>query len=120
MEERDLTARVSAARDNAELLTKELGEQLELARERIGHLELALQTNRQIAMAMGILMARRGLTEDAAFAELRTVSQRRAVKLREVAAYVVEAGDVPAAEAMDPAGDSEPAGAPDAPEAALG
>ena len=119
MEERDLTARMLAARDNAELLTKELGEQLELARERIGHLELALQTNRQIAMAIGILMARRGLTEDAAFGELRAVSQRRGVKLREVAAYVVEAGDVPVGEAAGAFGAPEPVESPGTPGSAL-
>ena len=69
--------------------------ELAAARERIAHLEIALQTNRRIAMAIGILMARRGLTEEAAFGELRAVSQRRAMKVRELAGYVVEAGDLP-------------------------
>ena len=70
-------------------------EQLARARERIANLEVALQTNRDIAMAIGIIMARRGLGPDAAFAELRQVSQRRQVKMRELAAVVVETGELP-------------------------
>ena len=72
-----------------------LARQLAAARERIGHLETALQTNRHIAMAIGILMARRGLTEDQAFTELRLVSQCRHRKLRDVAEEVVLTGDLP-------------------------
>jgi len=84
----------SGSSEAAELAT-ELAAELAAARERIAHLEIALQTNRRIAMAIGILMARRGLTEEAAFGELRAVSQRRAMKVRELAGYVVEAGDLP-------------------------
>ena len=68
---------------------------LALAQERIAHLEIALKTNRQIAMAIGILMARYGIREDAAFDRLRVASQRLEVKLREVAAEVVETGELP-------------------------
>lgn len=42
-----------------------------------------------IAMAMGIIIARRGVSEAEAFDLLRTASQRMNVKLREVAARVV-------------------------------
>ena len=72
-----------------------LSDELAAARERIAHLEIALHTNRRIEMAIGILMARRGLTETVAFGELRAVSQQRAMKVRDLAAYVVEAGDLP-------------------------
>ena len=87
------TPQTPGTSEAAELAT-ELAAELAAARERIAHLEIALQTNRRIAMAIGILMARRGLTEDAAFGELRAASQRRAMKVRELAGYVVEAGDL--------------------------
>jgi AmiR/NasT family two-component response regulator len=72
-----------------------LAEQLAQARERIRNLEIALETNRHIAMAVGILMARRSLKPDEAFAAMRAVSQRRHVKLREVADEVVYTGELP-------------------------
>ena len=72
-----------------------LADQLASARDRVKNLETALETNRHIAMAIGILMARQGLTEDQAFAELRDASQRRHVKLRDVAEQIVLTGDLP-------------------------
>jgi len=44
-----------------------------------------------IEQAKGVLMAREGFGADAAFAQLRTWSQRRNVKLREVAKQIVDA-----------------------------
>jgi chromosome segregation ATPase len=70
-----------------------LAEQLAAAKERIANLERALETNRHIAMAIGILMARGAMTEDQAFERLRQLSQRRHVKLRDVAEEVVYTGD---------------------------
>lgn len=64
-------------------------------REHVQHLEEALRSNREIGMAMGVLMARGGVTEDEAFARLRTASQYLNLKLREVAARVVETGRLP-------------------------
>ena len=45
-------------------------------------------------MAMGILMSRRGLTEDAAFALLTEVSQRTQRKVRDLAEEVILTGDL--------------------------
>jgi hypothetical protein len=72
-----------------------LREELEALRDRVRNLETALVTNRRIAMALGIVMARHGLTEEQAFAELRSASQRRHQKLREIADEVVYTGDLP-------------------------
>jgi len=63
--------------------------------ERAENLETALQSNREIGMAIGILMARCGLTEPAAFDLLRVTSQHEHRKLREVAAETVYSGELP-------------------------
>lgn len=70
-------------------------EEVEALRERVRNLDTALVTNRRISMALGILMARYGLTEEQAFGELRSASQRRHQKLREIADEVVYTGDLP-------------------------
>lgn len=58
------------------------------------HLESALRSAREIGMAMGILMARRGAPEAAAFEALAHASQQQNRKLRDVAADVVMTGDL--------------------------
>lgn len=63
--------------------------------ERAAHYSIALETNRQIAMAVGILMARQGIRSDEALAQLKAQSNRHKRKVRDVAAYVVEAGELP-------------------------
>jgi AmiR/NasT family two-component response regulator len=57
------------------------------------HLQRALVSNRQIGMAMGILMERHRLTHEQAFDRLRDLSQRSYVKLRDVAEHIVYTGD---------------------------
>jgi AmiR/NasT family two-component response regulator len=57
------------------------------------HLQRALVSNRQIGMAMGILMERRRLTPEQAFDQLRKLSQQRNVKLREVAEQIIYTGE---------------------------
>jgi transcriptional regulator with GAF, ATPase, and Fis domain len=64
--------------------------------ERAQNLEDALQSSREIGMAMGVLMALGRLTQEDAFAQLRSASQHLNRKLREVAADVVETGELPA------------------------
>jgi len=64
------------------------------AESKAADLERALVSNRRIGMAIGILMARRGLTEEQAFQCLRDESQRRNIKLRELAETVVYTGDL--------------------------
>jgi hypothetical protein len=56
------------------------------------NLQIALQTNRRIGAAIGILMTREGLTYDQAFVAMRGASQRRHRKLRDVAEEVLYTG----------------------------
>ena len=56
---------------------------------------MALHTNRSIGIAMGILMARHGITSEEAFLMLRKRSTTTNTKLRQVADGVLEAGDLP-------------------------
>jgi hypothetical protein len=65
------------------------------ARRRIENLETALQSNRRIGVAIGILMSRHGLSEDDAFALLAKASQVTNRKLRDIAEEVVYEGDLP-------------------------
>jgi AmiR/NasT family two-component response regulator len=57
------------------------------------HLQRALVTNRQIGMAMGILMERHRLTPEQAFDHLRRLSQQRNVKLRDLAEQIIYTGE---------------------------
>jgi hypothetical protein len=63
--------------------------------ERAENLETALQSNREIGMAIGILMVRYALTDHAAFDLLRVTSQHEHRKLRDIAAETVYCGDLP-------------------------
>jgi PAS domain S-box-containing protein len=63
--------------------------QLQLLREESQHLRRALISRPEIDQAKGVLMARFGYSADDAFAHLVAVSQRRNVKLRDVAHEVV-------------------------------
>jgi AmiR/NasT family two-component response regulator len=65
---------------------------LEDASRQSENLQAALESNRRIGMAIGILMATRRLTEDAAFDCLRRVSNVRNVKLRMLAEEVIYMG----------------------------
>jgi GAF domain-containing protein len=56
------------------------------------HLREALESRDAIGQAKGILMAQRKCTSDEAFEALRKVSQRRNVKLREIADHVIYTG----------------------------
>jgi GAF domain-containing protein len=62
------------------------------ARARVANLERALDSNRQIGMAMGILMATHRVTGDDAFALLRIASQNSNRKLAVVADEVIHTG----------------------------
>jgi AmiR/NasT family two-component response regulator len=56
------------------------------------NLQAALESNRRIGMAIGILMVTLRLTDEAAFECLRQASHRRNVKLRVVAEEVIYEG----------------------------
>jgi ANTAR domain len=80
----DITAGVAAAQraevDNAET---------------VANLQIALTSNRRIGTAIGILMAHRRITDEAAFELLRGASQRTHRKLREIADDVILTGTLP-------------------------
>jgi GAF domain-containing protein len=61
-------------------------------RGKADNLQRALQTSRQIGMAMGILMVTHKVTEDQAFGLLRIASQSTHRKLADLAADVAETG----------------------------
>ena len=60
------------------------------ADERASHLEQALVSRSTIDQALGVLMAQNKCTPDEAFGILRRASQSRNVKLRDVAAMIIE------------------------------
>jgi ANTAR domain len=63
--------------------------------DRVMHLERALESNREIGVAIGILMARDLHTQEQAFGRLRSASQNLHRKLRDVAAEVRLTGRLP-------------------------
>ena len=65
-------------------------EEAELERARNANLAGALGSRGTIGQAMGILMAQRGYCSEDAFAALKEVSQKRNVKLADVAARLVQ------------------------------
>ena len=68
---------------------------LDVGLRRIDYLIAALEPQKTIGQAQGILMERERITSSQAFDLLRRASQQLNIKLREVAAYVVETGEVP-------------------------
>jgi AmiR/NasT family two-component response regulator len=62
------------------------------AEEKAANLERALESNRRIGIAIGILMCQRQLTADQAIEILKTHSQHRNIKLRELAETVIYTG----------------------------
>lgn len=61
--------------------------------ERAENLETALQTSREIGIAIGILVERYKISTEQSFDMLRTASQRRHRKLRDIASDVVLTGE---------------------------
>ena len=72
-----------------------LAVQSALREREIEQLQTALQSSRQIGVAIGVLMARQQVTYDQAFAQLVSASQHLNVKLRDIAGEVAETGQVP-------------------------
>ena|SRR5690348_923270 len=62
------------------------------------------RSSREIGMAMGVLMSRGRLSQDEAFDLLRRASQHLHRKLRDVAADVVETGELPGRPPRGPSG----------------
>ncbi|MDT0352607.1 GAF and ANTAR domain-containing protein [Pseudonocardia charpentierae] len=65
-------------------------------------LDHALESNREIGMAMGVLMAQGRMTQNQAFEALRQASQHLNRKLHDVAAELVETGQLPQPPASPP------------------
>lgn len=63
-------------------------------KERSRNLRVALESNRQIGVALGILMSRYKVSDDEAFSLMQMASQRTHRKLRDIAAEVVDTGDL--------------------------
>jgi GAF domain-containing protein len=63
--------------------------------QKSNNLELALESNRRIGMALGILINSLKVTEQQAFDLLRMTSQHTHLKLRDVAEEVIFTGSVP-------------------------
>lgn len=60
------------------------------SREMIGHLNEALQSREMIGQAIGILMEQQRIDDREAFETLKKASQHSNMKLRDIAAQVVE------------------------------
>ncbi len=66
--------------------------EVERLTEAVDNLKVALETNREIGAAVGILMATEQLSYAQAFNRLRSESQSRHAKLRALAQQVIETG----------------------------
>jgi hypothetical protein len=69
-----------------------LEERIHVAEDVNSHLRTALQANRRICVAIGILMSNHAVTEDAAWEILRTGSQTSHCKISDIADDIVRAG----------------------------
>jgi hypothetical protein len=75
------------------VITQErLQERIHVAEDVNSHLRTALQANRRISMAIGILMSNHAVTEDVAWEILRTDSQTSHHKISDIADDIVRAG----------------------------
>ncbi len=68
---------------------------LEVETKRLQNLHGALASRQVIGRAEGILMNRELITGDEAFDLLRGASQQLNIKLREIAQFVVDTGEIP-------------------------
>jgi GAF domain-containing protein len=84
------------ARQAAVALTN--AETFERTRDLVEQLNQALESRDVIGQAKGILMAREGLDADDAFEALRSASQQRNKKLRDIAREIVAAAETDAAD----------------------
>jgi hypothetical protein len=87
----DLGAAGTGRGERAAVLARDLAE----ARQRIAELRTAVASNREIGVAIGVLMSGCKITEVRAFDLLRVTSQAGNRKLREIAAAVVATGILP-------------------------
>lgn len=65
------------------------------AADRLAHLEQAMRSRGAIGQAIGLLRERYGIGADQAFATLRRISQSENVKIAQLAAVLVQTGELP-------------------------
>jgi AmiR/NasT family two-component response regulator len=65
------------------------------ASDRLANLRVAVESHRLVGQATGILVERHRILPAEAFERLRRASQRRNVKVRDLAALVIESGMEP-------------------------
>jgi ANTAR domain len=87
-------ATLSPYADLAEAFAHHVSLALEAVMER-DNLNRAVAARHRVGLAQGILMTRRQLTADQAFALLKRESQNSHVKLRAIAQTVIQTGDLP-------------------------
>lgn len=87
-------AQVAVDRAVALISQERSADRLHTAELRTAHLQIGLETNREIGAAIGILMATHRLSQAQAFDQLRTASQHSHCKLREIADSVVFTGSL--------------------------
>ena len=90
------SASLSPYAEVAEAIARHASQALEAARER-DNLTRAMAARHRVGLAQGILMVRRQITADQAFAVLKRESQNTHVKLRTIAQTVIQTGDLPSA-----------------------
>lgn len=74
-----------------------MGTSIALSQSRAEQLENALRTNREIAMAMGVLMGRHSISRDAALNLMRLTSQNMNLKMSAIADQIITTGELPMA-----------------------
>jgi hypothetical protein len=94
-------ASLSPYADVAEAFANHASLALKAVRER-DNLTRAVTARHRVGVAQGILMVRRQLTADQAFALLKRESQNTHVKLRTIAQTVIQTGDLPVARRRRP------------------
>jgi hypothetical protein len=73
----------------------QLRKELDVSAQHVADLQQALVASRRIGIALGIVMERHKLTVDGAFEVLKSLSQERNEKLRDVAERISETGELP-------------------------
>ena len=74
-----------------------MGTSIALSQSKAEQLENALRTNREIAMAMGVLMGRHSISRDAALNLMRLASQNSNLKMSVIADEIITTGELPMA-----------------------
>jgi hypothetical protein len=92
------SSRVSAFGDQSEhvgwVVASHAAVALSVARH-AEHMDLALESSRAIGEAIGVVMSRYKVNENAAFEMIRRASQNSNVKVRELAGVITEIGELP-------------------------